>query len=226
MDKFKHVDTWLFDLDNTLYDASTGVFDRIIDRMNLFVSGHLQISTEQASALRKTYWERYGTTLRGMMEEHGTNPDNFLWYAHDIDISDVPQCAITKEFLAHLPGRKIVYTNSSHEFAERMMKHLGIHHHFEDIFSIEDTKYVPKPEIDAYHALIRNYNFDPKRATMFEDMQINLKTAADLGMTTVWIHGKNKDAETHALPHLHHKTETLAKWLEQTVPQHPHKKDK
>lgn len=221
MEKFQHINTWLFDLDNTLYDASTGVFDRIIDRMNLFVSGHLQISTEQASALRKTYWEKYGTTLRGMMEEHDVKPDAFLWYAHDIDISDVPQCAITNEYLARLPGRKIIYTNSSHEFAERMTKHLGIHHHFEDIFSIEDTQYIPKPDVDAYHMLLKHYSFDPKHAAMFEDMQINLKTAAELGMTTVWIHGKNKDPAIHALPHLHHKAETLAKWLQQTVPGHP-----
>src|ERR1700728_3267798 len=102
MDKFKHIDTWLFDLDNTLYDANTGVFDRIIDRMTLFVSGNLQISPAEANALRRTYWEKYGTTLRGLMEEHQVNPDVFLWYAHDIDISDVPQCAITKEYLAHL----------------------------------------------------------------------------------------------------------------------------
>jgi len=224
MDKFRHVDTWLFDLDNTLYDASTGVFDRIIDRMNLFVSGHLQISTAQASTLRKTYWEKYGTTLRGMMEEHDVKPDAFLWYAHDIDISDVPQCAITKESLAHLPGKKIVYTNSSREFAERMTKHLGIHHHFDGIFSIEDTQYIPKPDVASYHALIEKFSFDPKRAVMFEDMAINLKTAAGLGMGTVWIHGKNNDAETHALSHLHHKAETLAAWLKNTVPQHPEKR--
>jgi putative hydrolase of the HAD superfamily len=223
MEKFKHVDTWLFDLDNTLYNANNGVFDRIMDRINTFVSGHLQISTEQASALRRTYWEKYGTTLRGMMEEHDVKPDAFLWYAHDIDISDVPQCAITKEYLAHLPGKRFVFTNSSKEFAERMTKHLGIRQHFDGIFSIEDAKYISKPEIDSYHTIINKFGFDPKHAVMFEDMAINLKTAAELGMGTVWIHGKNNDPETHALPHLHHKTETLAKWLEQTIPQHPAK---
>jgi putative hydrolase of the HAD superfamily len=221
MDKFKHVDTWLFDLDNTLYDANTGVFDRIIDRMNLFVAGHLQISPEKASALRKTYWEKYGTTLRGMMDEHDVKPEVFLWYAHDIDISDVPQCTITKESLALLPGRKIVFTNSSREFATRMTKQLGIDHHFDDIFSIEDAEYLPKPHVDSYHMLIKKFAFDPKKAAMFEDMTINLKTAADLGMTTVWIHGKNKNPADHALPHLHHKAETLAEWLKKTVPQHP-----
>lgn len=221
MEKFSHVDTWLFDLDNTLYDANTGVFDRMMDRINLFVAGHLQISEEEASALRRTYWERYGTTLRGMMEEHSINPDVFLWYTHDIDISYVPQCPITTEYLGRLPGRKIVYTNAAREFAERMTTHLGIRHHFDAIFSIEDAKYISKPEIDSYHNLIKNFDFDPKRAVMFEDTHVNLKTAADLGMTTVWIHGKNKDEQIHSLPHLHHKAETLAKWLQQTVPQHP-----
>ena len=151
------------------------------------------------------------------MQEHQVDPDTFLRHAHDVDISDVPQCLITKEYLKHLPGKKIIFTNSSRDFAARMTKHLGIDHHFDHIFSIEDAQYLPKPKIDPYHALIKNFRFDPKQAVMFEDMAINLKTAADLGMTTVWIHGDNKNPETHALPHLHHKSETLAAWLQHTV---------
>jgi len=224
MKKFQHVDTWLFDLDNTLYNADNGVFDRMMDRINLYVSGHLQISQEQASALRRTYWEKYGTTLRGMMEEHDIDPDAFLWYTHDIDISDVPHCPITNEYLARLPGRKIVYTNAAHEFAERMTQHLGIRHHFEAIFSIEDAAYISKPEVGSYNHLIKTFSFDPKRTAMFEDTAVNLKTASDLGMTTVWIHGRNDPLHGH--PHIHHTSETLAKWLQQTIPQHPQKKDK
>ena len=222
MDKFKDIDTWVFDLDNTLYDANTGVFDRIIERMTMFVSELLKISPAEASALRKVYWDKYGTTLYGLMQEHHVDPDAFLRYAHDVDISDVPQCAVTKECLNYLPGRKIVFTNSSRDFATRMTRHLGIDHHFDHIFTIEDAAFLPKPKADPYQLLLRKFNVDPKRAVMFEDMAINLKTAAELGMTTVWIHGQNSDPAEHGQPHLHHKTGTLADWLERTVPpQHP-----
>ena len=221
MDKFKHIDTWVFDLDNTLYDAATGVFNRIGDQMTLYVADQLKVPVEEASRLRKHYWETYGTTLYGLMKEHKIDPHHFLHHAHQIDISDVPQCVITKEYLARLPGKKVIFTNSSRAFAERMSRHLGIDHHFDHLFSIEDANFLPKPRLEPYQEVLKKFNVDPKRAVMFEDMEINLKTAHDLGMTTVWVHGDNKNPDTHALPHLHHKAETLADWLKKTVPQHP-----
>ncbi len=223
MDKFGHIDTWVFDLDNTLYDSTTGVFNRIGDRMTLYVAEHLKLPLPEASALRKHYWEKYGTTLYGLMHEHKVDPDKFLAHAHDIDISDIPRCDIIREHLAHLPGRKIIFTNSSRDFATRMIKHLGIDHHFEGMFTIEDAGYLPKPRPDPYHAIASKFRFDPKKAAMFDDMEVNLKTAAEVGMTTVWIHGDNNNPDDHALPHLHHKTEKLADWLKATTkpPQHP-----
>lgn len=223
MDKFKHVDTWVFDLDNTLYDANLGVFDRMGDRMTLYVAELLKLPLDKAATLRRHYWDNYGTTLYGLMQEHKIDPDHFLDFAHQIDISDVPQCDIVKGHLEHLPGRKVLFTNSSRDFAQRMTKHLGINHHFDHFFSIEDGGYLPKPKREPYEAVLRNFDIDPKKATMFEDMAVNLKTAHDLGMTTVWIHGKNNDPKDHAHDHLHHKTETLAHWLKQTVPHHPTK---
>jgi putative hydrolase of the HAD superfamily len=224
MDKFKHIDTWVFDLDNTLYNAETGVFSRIGDRMTLYVADLLKLPLEEASRRRKAYWDNYGTTLYGLMQEHEVDPAHFLDHAHQIDISDVPQCEITKESLSRLPGKKIIFSNSSRKFATRMTQHLGIDHHFDHMFTIEDAAYLPKPLADPYHVVINKFAFDPKKAVMFEDTAVNLETAANLGMTTVWIHGDNKNPETHAQPYLHHKAATLAQWLEKTVPQHPVKK--
>lgn len=217
MDKFKHVNTWVFDLDNTLYDAGLGVFDRIGDRMTQYVAQFLGVPLEEAAVIRRRYWETYGTTLYGLMQEHKVDTAEFLREAHDIDISDVPQCVTTREYLSHLPGKKIIFTNSSRDFATRMTKQLGIDHHFDHLFTIEDAQFLPKPQVEPYRVLLKNFDVDPTRAVMFEDMHVNLKTAADLGMTTVWIHGKESDPVHHALPHLHHKAETLADWLKTTV---------
>lgn len=217
MDKFRHIDTWVFDLDNTLYDSRTGVFDRIGEQMTKYVADLLRMPLTDAGALRKSYWEKYGTTLYGLMQEHQIDPHAFLAAAHDIDVSDVPQCAVTKESLAQLPGRKVIFTNSSRHFATRMVRQLGIDQHFDHIFSIEDADFIPKPRVEPYQAVLRNFDIDPVKAVMFEDMEINLKPAHDLGMTTVWIHGDNNDPAYHAQPHLHHKTHTLAHWFEQTV---------
>jgi putative hydrolase of the HAD superfamily len=235
MDKFRHIDTWVFDLDNTLYDSNTGVFDRIGTQMTKYVSQLLKLPLDQAEQVRKGYWQKYGTTLYGLMQEHKVDPYRFLEHAHNIDVSDIAPCPVTQEYLPYLSGTKIVFTNSSRDFAKRMTRQLGIDHHFDYFFSIEDAEFIPKPRIEPYRKVLGKYEINPERAVMFEDMEINLKTAHDLGMTTVWVHGDNKDAETHALPHLHHKTETLADWLlatakppgeagKQTVPQHPTKR--
>lgn len=217
MEKFSHIDTWVFDLDNTLYDAETGVFVKVGERMTDYVADLLHISPEEAGLLRKEYWKKYGTTLRGLMTEHKVDPKGFLEHVHDIDISDVPQCDITKEYLAHLPGKKIIFTNSDQKFSARMMRHLGIDHHFDHVFTIEDGGFVPKPHPECYHAVIKKFCFDPRRACMFEDMEINLKTASDLGMTTVWFHGKHQAPEGQDMPHIHHRAEKLSDWLQHTV---------
>ncbi|MBU6475071.1 MAG: pyrimidine 5'-nucleotidase [Alphaproteobacteria bacterium] len=217
MEKFRHIDTWVFDLDNTLYDADTGVFDQIIARMTLYVCNLLGVSREEANALRRGYWEKYGTTLYGLMQEHKIDPQDFLDFAHDVDISAVTPCAVVRDGLARLPGRKVVFTNSSQAFTARMTRHLGIDRHFDGVFAIEDAGFLPKPHPETYRAIAGKFAFAPDRAAMFDDMQVNLKTAADLGMTTVWIH-RGREAEGGTPPHIHHKAEKLADWLKETAP--------
>lgn len=210
---FSHIDSWVFDLDNTLYDAESHVFVEMGSRMTDYVAAHLNIPREEADLKRKHFFRTYGTTLRGMMTEHGIEPDHFLRQVHDFDVSIVPQCAVTKEYLAHLPGRRFVFTNAPRQFAEAMTAQLGIRHYFDGVFAIEDAAYWPKPHLDTYHVFLKKHGIDPKRACMFEDMEINLKPAHDLGMTTVWFHGKNVSPAELNHPHTHYKSEKLSDWL-------------
>jgi putative hydrolase of the HAD superfamily len=134
-----------------------------------------------------------------------------------VDISGVPQCMITKEYLERLQGRKIIFTNAPRPFATRMTEQLGIGHHFEHMFTIEDAGFLPKPHMETYQTVVKKFLFDPKKACMFDDMEVNLKTAADIGMTTVWFHGKHQNPDEYNHPHIHHKAEKLADWLQRTV---------
>ncbi|MDD9900767.1 MAG: pyrimidine 5'-nucleotidase [Alphaproteobacteria bacterium] len=209
MKHLSHIDTWVFDLDGTLYDAATHVFDTMHDHINAYVAETLNITTKEADQKRYEYFKKHGTTLRGMMAEHGTDPDHFLECTHGMDISHVPVCTITAEKIALLPGRKLIHTNASRKWAENMLAHLELAHLFEGIFAIEDAQYMPKPAVAPYQDFLKQYNINPKTACMFEDMAVNLKTAHDLGMSTVWLH-YGKDA---AHDYVHDKDETLAAWL-------------
>lgn len=217
MDKFRHINDWVFDLDNTLYDADTHLFTEISRLMSEYVAKHLKISHEEATKKRDYFYKTYGTTLRGMMTEHSVDPEHFLDYVHDVDIKKVPPCPVTQEGLSLLPGRKTVFTNAPRGFAEDMLKHLGIDHHFESVFGIDDADYIPKPNAEAYHVFLAKHGIDPLAACMFEDTDVNLKTAHDLGMTTVWFHGKDQDHHTPDRPYVHHKAEKLVDWLTSTV---------
>ncbi|MFH1157430.1 MAG: pyrimidine 5'-nucleotidase [Pseudomonadota bacterium] len=217
MNSLPPIDTWLIDLDHTIYDADKGVIARMSRLMAIFISDLLHIPMEEADVLRKDYWEKYGSTLHGLMTEHKVDPRAFLEYTHDFDISDVASCPTLRESLERLPGKKIIFTTAPRAFAERMTKHLGIEHCFDHIFTIEDSFYVPKPYPEPYLTIIEKFRFDPRRACMIDDKEENLKEADRLGMTTVWITGKDKDHARQNLPHVHHRAETLADWLQSVI---------
>lgn len=219
MHRFSHIDTWVFDLDGTLYDAESAVFPRVKKRMTDFVAEVAQVPRDEADRLRAHWRQHHGTTLHGLMKEHRVDPHAFLRHTHDVDISDVAACAVTQDRLPRLPGRKIVFTNAPRHWADRLLQHLDIAGHFDNIFAIEDSDMVPKPSLAPYRAMLKNFGIDPKRACIFEDLQANLKTAAELGMTTVWCHGPHPPED---LPHVHHKTERLSHWLERTVRKNAH----
>jgi putative hydrolase of the HAD superfamily len=203
---FDHIDTWVFDLDNTLYNADTHSFPEMGRRMTGFVAELLKLPHAEADVVRKGYFKKYGTTLRGLMNEHGVPPTEFLRYVHDFDLAPIPACDITRKTLALMPGRKIVFTNAPLHFAERMLEHLGIASAFSGVFAVEEADYWPKPMDRTYDAFFKRHDIRGDRACMLEDMEVNLAPAHARGMTTVWLHGDGADA---AHPHVHHKAPRL-----------------
>jgi putative hydrolase of the HAD superfamily len=218
---FAHVDTWVFDLDNTLYPASCRLFDQIDVKMGEFVSRLLGVDFAEAKLRQKEMFYKYGTTLRGLMTEHGIAPDDFLDYVHDIDHSPVPVNVALDQVLHALPGRKLIFTNGTVAHAEKVLARIGITHHFGDIFDIVHSDFIPKPEMEPYRKFVAQTGIAPESAAMFEDIARNLEAPHTLGMTTVLVVSpQNRDAEHlnaasggTAQDHIHHITDDLAGFL-------------
>jgi putative hydrolase of the HAD superfamily len=208
------IETWIFDLDNTLYPASCRLFDQIHARMTRFIADRLGLSPEAALAVQKTYFREHGTTLRGLMTVNRIDPNDFLGYVHEIDLACVPADPVLVEALAALPGRKIVHTNGSERHAERLLDHLGIAQSFCGIFDIAAAGFEPKPAFTGYRELQRRHRVMPATALMIEDMAKNLVPAASLGMTTAWVRNPldwaaaGSDGE-----HIHHVVDDLGRFL-------------
>ena len=219
---FHHVDTWIFDLDNTLYPASCNLFAEVDQRMGAYIAKAIGVPFEHARHLQKAYYRQFGTTLAGLMQVHKLPPGPFLEYVHDIDLSVVPELPELAAAIAALPGRRLVFTNGSRRHAEKVAKKLGVLHLFEDICDIAALEYVPKPEREAFDRLSKLHAIAPQRAAMFEDMPHNLVAASDLGMTTVLVHSDYIDhpaqlkiREWRELPsHIHYLTRDLTVFLQ------------
>jgi putative hydrolase of the HAD superfamily len=204
---FTHVETWVFDLDNTLYPPAARLFDQIERRMTDYVMTALGVDAIEADGLRATYWQRYGTTLAGLMQEHGLDPLPYLEHVHDIDLSVIAPAPLLCAALGRLPGRKIVYTNGSREHARRVTGAIGLDGCFDALYGFEDAAYVPKPEARAFATVFGLDGLAPARAAMFEDDHRNLAVPHGLGMRTVLV----GPAADH--PHVHHTTEDLTAFL-------------
>ncbi len=181
------INTWVFDLDNTLYPAEINLFAQVDHRMGEFIARELNVTYAEARVLQKQYYREHGTTLNGLMTEHGMAPEAFLDYVHDIDVSMVKPDAELDRLLGDLPGRRVVFTNGSLAHAERVIQHLDIGHHFDEIYDIAAADFVPKHHPETFDAFIARANFDPTRAAMFDDISQNLIPAHQRGMVTVWI---------------------------------------
>jgi putative hydrolase of the HAD superfamily len=218
---FGHVDTWVFDLDNTLYPASCRLFDQIDQRIGAFVADLLNIDFADAKRIQKGYFYKYGTTLRGLMTLHRVAPDEFLDYVHDIDHTPVACNPSLDRALHALPGRKLVFTNGTVRHAEKVLERLGVTHHFGDIFDIVHSDYIPKPAVGPYRKFIAQTQIRPETSAMFEDIARNLEAPHALGMTTVLVTSPDNKEAAHlnALhggagePHIHHVTGDLAGFL-------------
>ena len=181
------IDTWIFDLDNTLYSADSGIFQQVHTLMGEFVSKNLNIEIEEAKKLQRKYYKQHGTTLRGLMDNHGVDPDHFLSEVHNLDYSIVgPNKQLNKE-LENLEGRKIIYTNANLQHAENVLRRLELTHIFKEIFDIKSANYIPKPEISPYKKIIADFDINSSSAAMFDDIAKNLVPAKNVGLTSVWI---------------------------------------
>jgi len=211
-----HINTWIFDLDNTLYPATCRLFDQIDKKMGLYIENLLQLDPVAARALQKSYFKSHGTTLRGLMENHHIDPLEFLEFVHGIDLNVVKKDPNLGAALDQLPGRKIIYTNASVSHCDRVLTQLGLTGHFQGIFDIIAANYRPKPDPESYRQFIRLYDIDPATSLYADDLPRNLGPAADLGMTTLWIKTDVEWAQAEPGMHsIHHQTNDLAYWLKQ-----------
>ena len=185
--KLKDRTTWIFDLDNTLYSRSTGIFNQIDLKMKKFISMKLKISEEDSFKLQKKYYKKYGTTLYGLMRNYNINPDEFCNYVHNINFNQLSKSKKLKDMLQSLPGEKIIYTNANYSYAEKVLNKLGIKEVFLDIFDIKKTDYIPKPMKRSLNQLIKKYKLNPWKTVYFEDLKKNLKYSSSIGFTTVHI---------------------------------------
>ena len=181
------IKTWIFDLDNTLYSADSGIFQQVHILMGDFVSQHLNIELQEAKLLQKKYYKQHGTTLRGMMDNHGVDPDHFLTEVHKLDYSIVGPDKDLNQQLEKLEGRKIIYTNANRQHVDDVLKRLELTHMFKEIFDIKNANYIPKPEIKPYQQIIKNFDIDTSSAIMFDDIAKNLVPAKNVGLTSVWV---------------------------------------
>ena len=184
---FRHVRHWVFDLDNTLYRADNGVFARIDARMTEFVASYLGLERDQARALQKNLYREHGTTLNGLIKLHGMDPEPYLDFVHQIDLSDLHPDPALAFAIERLPGRRYVFTNGCARHAARILERLGLTHLFAEIWDIRTIGFIPKPGRAAYDAVVAEAGLAPAKTAMFDDIARNLVVPHEMGMTTVWL---------------------------------------
>jgi putative hydrolase of the HAD superfamily len=180
---------WVFDLDNTLHNATPHIFPHINRSMTAYLQQHLGLDEQAASELRVHYWQRYGATLSGMMKHHGTDPEHFLWHTHQFP--ELPNMVLREPRLRHalhkLPGRKLVFSNAPQHYARAVLELLRVDDLFDDVFAIEHARYQPKPQMAGFMRLLRKHRLNPAHCVMIEDSAENLQAAKRLGIRTVWV---------------------------------------
>jgi putative hydrolase of the HAD superfamily len=223
--KFGQVETWVFDLDNTLYPHHLNLWQQVDERIRDYIAGFPDISHDEAFRLQKDYYRRYGTSMRGLMTEHGMKPDDFLDFVHQIDHSPLEPNPALGAAIEQLPGRKLILTNGTRRHADAVMQRLAIHEHFDDVFDIVAAELEPKPSPQTYDRFLARHDVDPAKAAMFEDLARNLQVPHALGMTTVLvvpggtreIFREDWEMEGRDAPHVDHVTDDLVRFLETIV---------
>lgn len=208
------VETWLIDLDNTIYPAHVDLFPQFAMRVRDYIVGLLKVSPDEATALHGRIFAEYGNSLRGLMARYQCQPLEFLEHIHDIDLSMIEPSPALEGLLGRLPGRKLIFTSGSAAHAERVTQRLGVRHHFENTFDIIAAGFSAKPDPMVYAKLIRNFGIDPARAAMIDDVEANLLPAHELGMRTVWIRREAGQPAASPRPHIHHEADDLIRFLQ------------
>jgi putative hydrolase of the HAD superfamily len=180
---------WIFDLDNTLHDARPHIFPSMHEQMNAWLRRRFGLDEEGANAMRRFFWERYGTTLKGLVRHHGEDPRGFIRDTHQFP--ELGPMVVgdnrLRHALARLPGRKLVFSNAPRHYVGQVLRAIGLERYFDGVYSIEDARYRGKPSLHGFHFLLRKHKLDPHRCAMVDDMLENLRSAHRLGMSTVWI---------------------------------------
>ena len=206
-----HVDTWIFDLDNTLYPPDRQVLARVNEAMTAYMVRKTGLPEAEARALQHRYHDEHGATLSGLMQDYGVDPTEYLDAVHDISLDILEPDLELEAALARLPGRRLVFTNGSAKHAERVLGALGIAHRFDEVFHIEASDYIPKPRPESFAGLMRAHAVTPASSAFFEDLARNLAPAAELGMTTVLV-GPHAAASSDAF--VHHRAPLLTPFLQ------------
>ena len=209
-----HIRNWIFDLDNTLYPASARLFDQVDAKMGSFISNRLGVDAAEARRIQKGYFHRHGTTLAGLMADHGVDPHDFLAEVHDIEMDMLEENAPLAAAIARLPGRKIVFTNADTPYATNVLGRLGLSDSFEAIHDIHAMNLMPKPHASAYAGFCAAFDIDPRESLFADDMARNLTPAKAIGMTTVWIDNGSEQSPDAARDHIDFTVPVLAPWLE------------
>ena len=213
--RFSHIRDWIFDLDNCLYPASTGLFELIDERMGAYIERLLGCDREEAKRVQKAHFHAHGTTLAGLMREHCVDPHDFLADVHDIPLDRVRSDKRLGTLLPRLPGRRFVFTNGDAPYARRVLEAIGVHSHFDDLHDIHASSFRPKPDPHGYALLCERFGIDPSNALLVDDMAQNLAPAKQLGMTTVWIdNGSERGDHGYDEAIIDHRASDVGDWLE------------
>jgi putative hydrolase of the HAD superfamily len=212
------IQSWIFDLDNSLYPASSNLFELIDLRMGDYIQRLLGVDALEARRVQKSYFHAHGTTLAGLMASHGVEPGEFLDFVHDIDLARLSADPALVAALDRLPGRKFVFTNASEDYARRVLERLGLANAFDGLHDIHAMAYVPKPDPSGYAEICARHDIDPARALFADDMARNLKPAKALGMTTLWVDNGSEQANAMAeAEFIDYRATDIAGWLNEVL---------
>ena len=215
MKELTEIKYWIFDLDNTLYSGQTKVFSEVDKKMSSFISEKFDVDLIEAKKIQKEYFYEYGTTLSGLMKKKNVDPNEFLEFVHDIDISWLPKDEFLRDELIKIKEKKYIFSNGSHAHIENVTNQLGIDGLFDGAFDITDADFVPKPHLDPYEKMIKKFKLNPKESILIEDIAHNLEQAKKLGMKTCWLKNNEAFAKKDAdKPYIDYKINNLPSFLQ------------